>query len=227
MRDTGRLLIALNDGTVSKVDGNMIEAVDGKNNRTSYRLINFAKTNGATCFHQRPIVNVGDKIKKGDVLADTMTSVRGEMALGQNILIAFLSWSGANYEDAIILSENLIKNNKFTSIHIDEVVVSVRDTKLGPEVTTCDIPNVGEAKLKNLAEDGIVRVGAEVSSGDILVGKITPKGESQLTPEERLLRSLFGEKARDVKDTSKRVEGGKRGRIINVQVFSREKRRQT
>mgnify|MGYP001601542523 FL=1 len=223
MRDTGRLLIALNDGTVSKVDGNMIEAVDGKNNRTSYRLINFAKTNGATCFHQRPIVNVGDKIKKGDVLADTMTSVRGEMALGQNILIAFLSWSGANYEDAIILSENLIKNNKFTSIHIDEVVVSVRDTKLGPEVTTCDIPNVGEAKLKNLAEDGIVRVGAEVSSGDILVGKITPKGESQLTPEERLLRSLFGEKARDVKDTSKRVEGGKRGRIINVQVFSREK----
>lgn len=223
MRDTGRLIIALSDGTVSKVDGRLIETTDAKGVKTSYQLINFAKTNSATCFHQRPIVSIGDHVKRGDVLADTLTSVQGEMALGQNILIAFLSWSGANYEDAIILSENLIKNNRFTSIHIDEVVVSVRDTKLGPEITTCDIPNVGEAKLKNLAEDGIVRVGAEVNPGDILVGKITPKGESQLTPEERLLRSLFGEKARDVKDTSKRVEGGKRGRVINVQVFSREK----
>ena len=223
MRDTGRLVIALCDGVVSKVDGGAIETTDDKGKKTEYRLINFAKTNGATCFHQRPIVNIGDKIKHGDVLADTLISVQGEMAIGQNILIAFLSWSGSNYEDAIILSERLIKENKFTTIHIDEVTVNVRDTKLGPEVTTCDIPNVGEAKLKNLAEDGIIRVGAEVNPGDILVGKITPKGESQLTPEERLLRSLFGEKARDVKDTSKRVEGGKKGRIINVQVFSREK----
>ncbi len=223
MKDTGRLIIALNDGVVSKVDGRLIEITEAKNIKTGYQLINFAKTNSATCFHQRPIVNVGDHVKRGDILVDTLTSVQGEMALGQNVLIAFLSWSGSNYEDAIILSENLIKNSKFTSIHIDEVVVSVRDTKLGPEVTTCDIPNVGEAKLKNLAEDGVVRVGAEVNSGDILVGKITPKGESQLTPEERLLRSLFGEKARDVKDTSKRMEGGKRGRIINVQIFSREK----
>src|SRR4051812_24476627 len=145
------------------------------------------------------------------------------MALGQNVLVAFMSWSGANYEDAIILSERLVKESKFTSIHIEDFIVNVRDTKLGPEITTCDIPNVGESKLKNLAEDGIIRVGAEVRPGDILVGKITPKGESQLTPEERLLRSLFGEKARDVKDTSKRMEGGKRGRIISVQVFSREK----
>src|SRR4051812_5171200 len=145
------------------------------------------------------------------------------MALGQNVLVAFMSWSGANYEDAIILSERLVKESKFTSIHIEDFIVSVRDTKLGPEITTCDIPNVGEAKLKNLAEDGIIRVGAEVRTGDILVGKITPKGETQLTPEERLLRSLFGEKARDVKDTSKRMEGGKRGRVIKVQIFSREK----
>lgn len=223
MRDTGRLILASSAGIITKVDGSSIETTDDKGKKTSYRLINFAKTNNSTCFHQRPIINIGDKVKVGDCLADTLTSVQGEMALGQNILIAFLSWSGANYEDAIILSERLIKENKFTTIHIDEVVVNVRDTKLGPEVTTCDIPNVGENKLKNLAEDGIVRVGAEVNPGDILVGKITPKGESQLTPEERLLRSLFGEKARDVKDTSKRVEGGKKGRIINVQVFSREK----
>ncbi len=223
MKDTGRLVVANEDGTVSKLSGNSIEITSNKGIKNNYRLINFAKTNSATCFHQRPIVDIGDTVKKGDVLADSLTSVNGEMAIGQNIFIAFLSWSGANYEDAIILSERLIKENKFTTVHIDEVVVNVRDTKLGPEVTTCDIPNIGESKLKNLAEDGIVRVGAEVSPGDILVGKITPKGESQLTPEERLLRSLFGEKARDVKDTSKRVEGGKKGRIINVQVFSREK----
>src|SRR3989344_3629581 len=223
MRDTGRLIIALNEGTVAKVDGReiVVKGTGGKSD--TYKIINFAKTNSATCFHQRPIVNIGDKVKRGDVLADTLTSVQGEMALGQNILVAFLSWSGSNYEDAIILSERLIKENKFTTIHIDEVVVNVRDTKLGPEVTTCDIPNVGEAKLKNLAEDGIIRIGAEVAPGDILVGKLTPKGETQLTPEERLLRSLFGEKARDVKDTSKRMEGGKRGRIISVQIFTREK----
>ena len=224
MRDTGRLVVALNEGTVTKVDGKKVAIKEIKSGEeVEYKVVNFSKTNSATCFHQRPIVNVGDHVKRGDVLADTLTSVQGEMALGQNILVAFLSWSGANYEDAIIVSERLIKENKFTTVHIDEVVVNVRDTKLGPEVTTCDIPNVGEAKLKNLAEDGIIRVGAEVHPGDILVGKITPKGETQLTPEERLLRSLFGEKARDVKDTSKRVDGGKKGRVINVQVFSRER----
>ncbi len=222
MRDTGRLIIAEHEGTVSHVDGKKIIIKSGSK-ETEYKIVNFSKTNSATCLHQRPIVNLGDKVKRGDVLADTLTSVNGEMAIGQNILVGFLSWSGSNYEDAIIISERLIKESKFTSVHIEEVVVNVRDTKLGPEVTTCDIPNVGESKLRNLAEDGIIRIGAEVRPGDILVGKITPKGETQLTPEERLLRSLFGEKARDVKDTSKKVEGGKRGRVINVQVFSREK----
>jgi DNA-directed RNA polymerase subunit beta len=144
------------------------------------------------------------------------------MAIGQNALVAFMTWNGSNYEDAIILSERLVKNSKFSSVHIEEFVINVRDTKLGPEITTHDIPNVSEAKLKNLDEDGIIRVGAEVIPGDILVGKITPKGETQLTPEERLLRSIFGEKARDVKDTSKRLESGKRGRVISVKVFSRE-----
>ena len=226
MRDTGRLLLSQSDGVVVASSSREIIVKDAKggssNNLHEYKLINFAKTNSSTCFHQRPSVLVGDKVKRGDVLADTLTSQNGEMALGQNVLVAFLSWSGANYEDAIILSERLIKDNKFTTLHIDEFVVNVRDTKLGPEVTTCDIPNVGETKLRNLAEDGIVRVGAEVRPGDILVGKITPKGETQLSPEERLLRSLFGEKARDIKDTSKRMEGGKRGRVIRVQVFSRE-----
>ena len=220
-RDTGRLIISEEEGVVTFVDARLIR-VKGKKEH-EYPLVNFSRTNGFTAFHQRPIVNVGDKVKRGDVLADTSSSDRGQMALGQNILIAFMSWSGSNYEDAIIISERLVKDSRFTSIHIEEFVVNVRDTKLGPEITTHDIPNVGEAKLKNLDEDGIVRIGAEVRPGDILVGKITPKGETQLTPEERLLRSLFGEKARDVKDTSKRMENGKRGRIIGVKVFSREK----
>ena len=224
IKDTGRLVLAEEEGVVIHADAKkvVVKATKGGKEK-EYKLINFSRTNGFTCFHQRPAVNVGDKVKKGEALADTSSSDRGEMALGQNIFVAFMSWSGSNYEDAIILSERLVKNSKFTSIHIEEFVVNVRDTKLGPEITTCDIPNVGETKLKNLAEDGVIRIGAEVRPGDILVGKITPKGESQLTPEERLLRSLFGEKARDVKDTSKRMEGGKRGRIINVQVFSREK----
>ncbi|MEK7179931.1 MAG: DNA-directed RNA polymerase subunit beta, partial [Patescibacteria group bacterium] len=221
--DTGRVIVAREDGTVSQVDGQKITIKNSKGKETEHRLIHFARTNGFTAFHQRPSVNLGDKVKKGDILADTSTSDKGQLALGQNVLVAFMSWSGANYEDAIIISERLVRNSKFSSIHIEEFVVNVRDTKLGPEVTTCDIPNVGEGKLKNLAEDGIIRVGAEVRPGDILVGKITPKGETQLTPEERLLRSLFGEKARDVKDTSMRMEGGKRGRVIRVQVFSREK----
>ncbi len=223
LRDTGRLLVADEDGTVTHADSTKVVIKNTKGKENEHKLISFSRTNGFTAFHQRPSVSVGDKVKKGDILADTSSSEHGQTAIGQNMLVAFMSWSGSNYEDAIILSERVVKNSKFTTIHIEEFVVNVRDTKLGPEVTTCDIPNVGESKLKNLAEDGIVRVGAEVRQGDILVGKITPKGETQLTPEERLLRSLFGEKARDVKDTSKRMEGGKRGRIIKVQVFSREK----
>ena len=222
-RDTGRVVIAHDDGIVTHVDARHITIKTNKGKDVETKLVNFSRTNGFTVFHQRPIVNVGDKVKRGDVLADTSSSDNGQIALGKNIFVAFMSWSGANYEDAIILSENLVRENKFTSIHIEEFVVNVRDTKLGPEVTTPDIPNVSENKLKNLDEDGVVRIGAEVRPGDILVGKITPKGETQLTPEERLLRSLFGEKARDVKDTSKRLENGKQGRIISVKIFSREK----
>jgi len=222
-RDSGRLVIAEEEGTVSKVDSNKISVKNKKGKEKEYPLVSFSRTNGFTAFHQRPAVELGAAVKKDDILADTSSSENGQIALGQNILIAFMSWSGSNYEDAIILSERLVKNSKFTSIHIEEFVVNVRDTKLGPEITTHDIPNVGEFKLKNLDEDGVVRIGAEVRPGDILVGKITPKGETQLTPEERLLRSLFGEKARDVKDTSKRMEGGKRGRVIRVKIFSREK----
>jgi DNA-directed RNA polymerase subunit beta len=222
-RDTGRLVIAEDGGTVSYADACRITVKGTRGKEREYPLVNFSRTNGFTAFHQRPVVSVGEKVSRGAVLADTSSSDRGQMALGQNILVAFMSWSGSNYEDAIIISERLVKDSRFTSIHIEEFIVNVRDTKLGPEVTTHDIPNVGEAKLKNLDEDGIVRIGAEVRPGDILVGKITPKGETQLTPEERLLRSLFGEKARDVKDTSKRMENGKRGRIIGVKVFSRER----
>ena len=222
-RDTGRLVIAEEEGVVTHLDARRIAVKNAKGKEKEYALVSFSRTNGFTAFHQRPIVSLGDKVKRGAVLADTSSSDRGALALGQNILVAFMSWSGSNYEDAIIISERLVKDSRFTSIHIEEFTVNVRDTKLGPEVTTHDIPNVGEGKLRNLDEDGIVRIGAEVRPGDILVGKITPKGETQLTPEERLLRSLFGEKARDVKDTSKRMENGKRGRIIGVKVFSREK----
>jgi len=223
IRDTGRVIFSTVEGTVTQVDGKLVAVKDSKGTTHKFPLVNFSMTNGFTIFHQRPSVELGQKVKKGTVLADTSSSASGQMAIGQNVLVAFMSWSGANYEDAIIISERLVEKSKFTSVHIEEFEVTVRDTKLGPEMTTCDIPNVGESKLKNLAEDGIIRVGAEVRPGDILVGKITPKGESQLTPEERLLRSLFGEKARDVKDTSKRMEGGKRGRVVSVQVFSREK----
>ena len=221
--DSGRLILAPEDGEIVSVDAKKIVLESKKGKKYEYNLVLFSRTNGFTSFHQRPIVSLGDKVKKGDILADTSTSDKGEIALGHNALVAFLSWSGSNYEDAIILSQRVVKNSKWSSVHIEEFVVNVRETKLGPEVTTCDIPNVAEAKLKNLTEEGIVRIGAEVRPGDILVGKISPKGETQLTPEERLLRSIFGEKARDVKDTSKRMENGKRGRIISVKVFSRER----
>ncbi|MEK7646426.1 MAG: DNA-directed RNA polymerase subunit beta [Patescibacteria group bacterium] len=222
--DTGRIVVAPEDGEITHLDAKSLTFKSKKTGKsTTYNLVLFSRTNGFTVFHQRPIVSLGDTVKKGDVLVDTSTSDKGQIALGHNALVAFMSWSGSNYEDAIILSERVVKNAKWSSIHIEEFVVNVRDTKLGPEVTTCDIPNVAEAKLKNLTEEGIVRIGAEVRPGDILVGKISPKGETQLTPEERLLRSIFGEKARDVKDTSKRMENGKRGRVISVKVFSRER----
>ena len=218
--DSGRLIVCEEEGVVSYVDAKKI-IVEGKSKKT-YPLVNFLRNNNFSVFHQRPAINLGEKVKKGDILADTSSTVGGQISLGQNIFVAFLSWSGSNYEDAIIISERLVKNSKFTSVYIEEFVCIVRDTKLGPEITTRDIPNVGEIKLKDLDEDGIVRVGAGVRENDILIGKITPKGETELTPEERLLRSIFAEKARDVKDTSLRMEHGKRGRVVGVKIFSRD-----
>ncbi|HVY35825.1 MAG TPA: DNA-directed RNA polymerase subunit beta [Candidatus Paceibacterota bacterium] len=220
---SGRLILAEEAGEVTYVDASKIKVKGDKSGKEyTHHLVTFQRTNQFNSFHQRPVVSLGDKVKKGHLLADTSTTDHGQIALGQNMLVAFLSWNGANFEDAIILSERLIKNSKFTSIYIAEFTCVVRDTKLGPEITTRDIPNVGEARLKDLDEDGIIRVGAEVKEGDILVGKITPKGETELTPEERLLRSIFAEKARDVKDTSLKMDHGKRGRIIRVKVFSRD-----
>ena len=229
-QDSGRLIIAQSAGTVAAVDGRQIviktdhaESKTGPNATEVYNLINFRKTNDNTVFHHRPAVMLGQKVIRGQLLADTASSVDGQLAIGQNLLVAFMSWGGANYEDAIIISERLARQYIFSSIYIEEFKTNVRDTKLGPELTTPDIPNVGESKLSNLDEDGIVRIGAEVQPNDILVGKITPKGETELTPEERLLRSIFGDKARDVKDTSKRVPNGKKGKVIGVRVFSRER----
>jgi DNA-directed RNA polymerase subunit beta len=222
-RDSGRLIVSEVAGIISYVDAKKIKVKDDKGKEHTYPLITFSRTNNFSIFHQRPSVSLGDKVKKGDVLADTSTTDHGQIALGQNVLIAFMSWGGANYEDAIILSEKLVKQSKFTSIYVTEFICNVRDTKLGPEITTRDIPNVGENKLKDLDEDGIIVVGAEITENDILVGKITPKGETELTPEERLLRSIFTEKARDVKDTSLRLEHGKKGRVVGVKIFSRDK----
>jgi DNA-directed RNA polymerase subunit beta len=222
-RDSGRLIIAEEDGRVSKVDASSITVKNKTGKEKNYKLVSFLRSNDFTTIHQRPLANIDEEVVKDQVLADISSSDKGQLALGQNVTVAFLSWSGANFEDAIVLSRRLVEEDKFTSVHIEEFSVDVRDTKLGPEITTYDIPNVGEEKLKDLDEEGIVRMGAEVKSGDILVGKISPKGEAELTPEERLLRSFFGEKARDVKDTSLRMEHGKQGRIIGIKVFSRDR----
>jgi len=220
--DTGRVLLAEEAGEVIESDSKHIVVKQNDGKKKEYTLTTFQRTNDFSAFYHRPAVTIGDKVKRGDLLADTSSTDNGQIAVGQNALVAFMSWSGANYEDAIIISERLVKESKFASIHIEELDVAVRDTKLGPEVTTPDIPNVSELKLRNLDENGVVRIGAEIRPGDILVGKVTPKGETQLTPEERLLRSIFGEKAKDVKDTSLRLGAGKRGRIIGVKIFSRE-----
>ncbi len=222
-RNTGRLIIAQEAGEVTYCDARKIVVTPSTGKPHEYKLQGLTQTNQNSAFNQRPAVKTGDKVKKGDVLADASSSANGQMALGQNARVAFMSWNGANYEDAIIVSERMVENSKFTTVHIEDFECAVRDTKLGAEVTTHDIPNVGELRLKNLDEEGVIRIGAEVRPGDILVGKVTPKGETQLTPEERLLRSIFGDKAKDVKDTSLRMEGGKRGRVIGVRVFSREK----
>ena len=216
-RDSGQAVISAEEGIVSEADAEHIKI--GKNN---YFLNTFVRTNQYTCFHQRPCVEKGQKVKKGEVIADGGAIDRGHLALGKNVLVAFVPWRGGNFEDAIIISEKLVKEDSFTSIHIEDFFCDVRETKLGPELTTADIPNVGEEKLKDLDEEGIVRIGAEVDPNDILVGKISPKGEQDLTAEERLLRAIFGEKAREVKDTSLSMEHGKRGRVIAVKIFSRE-----
>jgi len=221
-KDSGQVIVSSSDGRVREVDASHIVVSSG-NKTQNILLHNFLRSNDYTCITQRPIVLRGQKIKKGDVLGDSSSTDNGELALGQNILVAFMSWSGSNFEDAIIISERLVKNDYFSSIHIEESICEVRDTKLGPETTTADIPNVGENRLKDLDEEGIVRIGAEVGQDDILVGKISPKGETDLTSEERLLRAIFGDKARDIKDTSLRLPHGKRGRVVGVKIFSREK----
>lgn len=219
---SGQAVVAEEDGAVSFVDGERITVIYDSGKKVNYDLNVFTRTNQATCFHQRPLCDSGQKFKKGDILADGASTEKGELALGQNLLVGYMSWQGYNFEDAVILSSRLVQNDRFSSIHIEDFTVDVRDTKLGPEIVTRDIPNVGEARLKDLDEMGIVRVGASVREGDILVGKITPKGETELSPEERLLRAIFGDKARDVKDTSLRLPGGEGGKIVDVQIFMRE-----
>jgi DNA-directed RNA polymerase subunit beta len=186
-----------------------------------YRLRKFQRSNQNTCINQRPLVKVGDKVGKGEVIADGPSTDMGELALGKNVIVAFMPWNGYNYEDSILISERIVRDDVFTSIHIEEFEVAARDTKLGPEEITRDIPNVGEEALRNLDEAGIVYIGAEVEPGDILVGKITPKGESPMTPEEKLLRAIFGEKASDVRDTSLRLPPGDFGTVVEVRVFNR------
>jgi len=222
-RDSGQEILAQEDGLVKAVDAEHIKIKPkGRSKEKEYSLRTFVKTNQYTCFHQKPLVKQGQKVKKGDVLADGGAIDRGHLALGNNLLVAFMPWRGGNFEDAIILSERLTKDDIYTSIYIESFTCDVRETKLGPEVTTSDIPNVAEEKLANLDEEGIVRIGAEVGPNDILVGKISPKGKEELTAEERLLRAIFGEKAKDVKDTSLLMEHGKRGRVIGVKIFSQE-----
>jgi DNA-directed RNA polymerase beta' subunit len=220
--DSGYVIIAEGDGEITEVDANHI-TVKYRQSTKTYPLEKFKRSNQFTCISQKPIVSKGDRVKKGQILTDGPSIDNGVLALGQNLLVSFVSWEGANFEDAIILSERVVREDRFTSIHIDEYSCDVRDTKLGPEVTTYDIPNISEDKLKNLDEEGICRVGAEVKPGDILVGKISPKGESELTSEERLLRAIFGDKARDVKDTSLTLPHGKVGRVVNVKIFDRER----
>ena len=221
-KDSGIMVLANSNGTIQKVTGDEIVLKTEKGQLETSKLRKFTRTNGGTCINQRPIVVKGEKVKAGDVIADGPSTDKGEMALGKNVIIAFTTWEGYNYEDAILLNERLVKEDVYTSIHIEEYDCECRDTKLGPEEITRDIPNVGDDSLKDLDENGIIRIGAEVRPGDILVGKVTPKGETELTAEERLLRAIFGEKAREVRDTSLRVPHGEAGTIVDVKIFKRE-----
>ena len=223
-RDSGQVVMSEVAGVVTSVTGREITVTDEDGIEHPYPLIKFARTNQGTCFDQRPMADNGDLVEPGDILADSSSTDHGELALGQNVLVAFMSWEGYNYEDAIIISERMVKDDYFTSTHIEKHEMEARETKLGPEEITRDIPNVGEASLRDLDERGIIRIGADVGPGDILVGKVTPKGETELTAEEKLLRAIFGEKSRDVKDTSLRVPHGERGKVIDVKVLNRTNR---
>ena len=219
--DSGQVVVAEADGEVVSVTGSTI-TVKERGGQHVYYLRKYQRSNQSTCIDQRPAVVKGDLVKKGDIIADSSSTESGRLALGQNVVVAFISWEGGNFEDAILISERLVQEDRFTSVHIEKYEVEARDTKLGPEEITRDIPNVGEDAIKDLDENGIIRIGAEVGPNDILVGKITPKGEKELTPEERLLRAIFGEKSRDVKDTSLRMPHGERGKVVDVKVFTRE-----
>ncbi len=221
-QDSGHVIVSDVDGEVIAVQGDLIKIMGKDGEVRVHHLHKYARSNNSTCINQRPIVSLGQKVKKGTPIADGPSTEGGELALGQNVLVAFLSWEGYNYEDAIILSERLVHDDRYTSIHLENYMVEVRETKLGPEVVTSDIPNVSEEKLRNLDENGVIRIGAEVASGDILVGKITPKGETELSAEEKLLRAIFGEKARDVRDSSLYLEQGEHGKVVDIKVFSRE-----
>ena len=220
--DSGTAVLAKNDGIVEKVDADHVEVRNAQGAVDNYSLVKFARSNAGTCINQRPIVEVGENVKAGQVLADGPAMRNGEISLGKNALIGFMTWEGYNYEDAVLLNEKIVREDVYTSIHIEEYETESRDTKLGPEEITRDIPNVSEDALKDLDERGIIRIGAEVHAGDILVGKVTPKGETELTPEERLLRAIFGEKAREVRDTSLKVPHGESGIVVDVKVFTKE-----
>jgi DNA-directed RNA polymerase subunit beta len=221
-RDSGQVILSRTDGVVESVSATEVAVRDPDGELQTYRLRKFVRSNQGTCMNQRPVVLKGQRVRYGQPLADSSSTEQGELALGQNVLVAFMCWEGGNFEDAILISESIVREDKFTSIHIEKHEVDARDTKLGPEEITRDIPNVGEDSLRDLDENGVIRVGAEVKAGDILVGKITPKGETELTAEERLLRAIFGEKAREVKDTSLRVPHGERGKVVDVKSFERE-----
>ena len=220
--DSGQVLIAENDGVVASVTSEKVVIMEKNGKKRDYPLLKFIRSNTSTSINQHPIVKKGQEIKAGDPLADGASIDKGELALGQNMLVAFMSWEGGNYEDAILISSKVVQDDRYSSIHIEDFKIDVRDTKLGPEIITRDIPNVGEEKLKDLDENGVVRIGAQVKAGDILVGKITPKGETDLTAEEKLLRVIFGEKSRDVKDTSLTLPHGEYGKVVHIREFSRE-----
>jgi len=221
VKESGQLISAPYDGTVKYADAERVILSTSKG-EVKFDLAKFVRSNQSTCINQRPVVEVGQKVKKGDVIVDSSASDNGELAIGQNIVVAYMSWGGFTYEDAIVVSERLVQDDRFTSVHIEKYSMEIRDTKLGPELVTRDIPNVSDEALANLDEQGIIRIGAEVNAGDILVGKITPKGESELTAEEKLLRAIFGEKAKDVKDTSLRLPHGERGKIVSIKIFSKD-----